>query len=198
MQVLFDCSINDYLAKDYGKDVCPPRPQRCLNSKCLIPIPPKKHGGYNRYSISGDYSSHIYIHRFYCPYCGMTFSYLPSFCIPYFQYTLHIIIDILLKSLKLGLSFSKILETLICIPHLRALSLSHISFYLRRFMKNISWIHLRIRSISSRILLPSLDFEQRKKARDTIDIIKDNFSIPTFSQRFFEHCHRSFLASFSN
>uniref|UniRef100_UPI003B75D314 DUF6431 domain-containing protein n=1 Tax=Desulforadius tongensis TaxID=1216062 RepID=UPI003B75D314 len=54
-------------------------------------MPPKKHGLYSRNYICQDFSNKILIRRYYCPYCGNTFSYLPSFCLPYFQYSIGLI-----------------------------------------------------------------------------------------------------------
>jgi transposase-like protein len=57
----------------------------CLNPGCKLQVPPKKHGFYQRNSLDGEFASKIFIRRYRCTYCGMTFSFLPSFCLPYYQ-----------------------------------------------------------------------------------------------------------------
>ncbi len=71
-----------------GKAFPFPKPESCPHPDCLVPVPLKKHGFYVRYLIDTDFQGEILIRRYYCPYCGRTVSYLPSFCLPYFQYSL--------------------------------------------------------------------------------------------------------------
>lgn len=66
----------------------PKAPERCQLPGCQMPIEMKKHGFYERYIISHEYSGYIHIRRYLCPSCGHTVSYLPSFAIPYFQYAI--------------------------------------------------------------------------------------------------------------
>jgi len=90
-----------------------PVPERCPNPACMVPIPPKKHGFYQRNCLDFNYRGRIIIRRYYCPYCGKTVSYLPSFCLPYYQYSLAIIYLILVSYFSANMSYSSILSHLI-------------------------------------------------------------------------------------
>lgn len=193
MQFIFDCSLDNYILKDCGRDIQPPRPTRCPNPSCKLHVPPKKHGGYERYVFSEQYSGLIYIHRFYCPYCGKTFSFLPSFCLPYFQYALSVIFDILYSSFVLELSYDKILLKLV--SYFSALSKQHFTFYCHRFYDNLTFIQSGIRTLDPSCGLPSSDLIQKEKAKKVIALLMDSFApIHIFSQRFHAACNFSFLA----
>jgi hypothetical protein len=56
----------------------------------------QRHGFYERNVISEECSFRIPICRLLCPDCGRTVSILPMFVLPYFQYTVDIILRILL------------------------------------------------------------------------------------------------------
>lgn len=72
----------------------------------------KKHGFYKRYVISGEYRGYIYIRRYICPCCGRTISFLPSFLIPYFQYSFPYILSFLYGYFKKAQSLRKYIEYL--------------------------------------------------------------------------------------
>ena len=95
MQNIFlsDKAPSDY--KEKNDSHFPKAPDRCPFSDCRLPIEMKKHGFYQRYVISHDFSGYIYIRRYICPCCGRTISFLPSFVTPYFQYALPYILTFL-------------------------------------------------------------------------------------------------------
>lgn len=195
MQILFSTTVNDYVSADDGKSFIISSPTSCLNPDCHMPIPPKKHGGYWRYIIHSLFSGRIYIHRFYCPYCGKTFSFLPDFCIPYYRYALSVIEQVLIQFFSFGLSLNQILQLLIQQQKLSYLSIQNLSFYCRRFVSNESWISSGIRQLISSCTLPDPNTGQKEKAKKALHIIESSFlSTTDFSTRFFQQCTRSFLA----
>jgi hypothetical protein len=166
-----------------------PRPESCLNPACKIPIPPKKHAFYERNCIDLECAIRIKIRRYYCPHCGMTFSYLPAFCLPYFQYSSRIIF------LTLRCHFLKTLSFLIRLieAHQLGLQRQHRQFYARRFRANLKRIQIVLRELIPGLLLPD-DQDIEKGAQKVLRIIRRGFiTIPTFSHRFFAQCNHSFM-----
>jgi len=165
------------------------RPESCSNPGCKIPIPPKKHDFYKRNCIDIGYAVRIKIRRYYCPHCGMTFSYLPAFCLPYFQYSLRIIF------LILRCHFFKMLSFLSGFIHSHQLSLQrqHRQFYTRRFLVNLKRIQIVLRELSPGLVLPD-NQDIRTGAQKVLRIIRRGFTtILTFSQRFSAQCNHSFM-----
>ena len=188
VQVIFECSLEEYVSNRRGRDVDPPSPTSC--PCCKIGIPPKKHGYYERYIVTRSFCELISIKRFYCPYCGKTISFLPSFCIPYFQHVLYEIWEVLTLALYHGLSYDKILHTIF------HMTKQHFSFYCKRFLSNMQWIQTGLRIMNPLIPLPDGNAEKKKKAKKVLDGIVKLYPSPSpFSKRFFEECHQSFLAS---
>jgi membrane-anchored protein YejM (alkaline phosphatase superfamily) len=120
----------------------------------------------------------------------MTFSYLPSFCLPYFQYSLIIIF------LTLCCHFFRLLRFLQVFVQAAQLCLlrQHRQFYVRRFKANLKMIQLVLRSILPLAELPeSRDIS--KGAQKVLSIVLTGFpQIQTFSPRFFAQCNHSFMA----
>lgn len=76
---------------------------------CEINRPLRKHGTYNRYLCDFHYgTSEIEILRYYCPRCGGTVSFLPSFAVPNRQYSAAIISICLQLVFACGISLSGI------------------------------------------------------------------------------------------
>ena len=92
-----------------------------------------RHGSYSRNLITFNGCFRVSIQRYKCPSCGKTFSLRPFFILPYFQYSFFVIFSILLQSFVFKLSYSKILLNFLCTKHLSLISISHISFYTKRF-----------------------------------------------------------------
>jgi hypothetical protein len=183
----------DLTPKEYSQlddlDGIVSRPESCLNPACKIPVPPKKHDFYQRNCIDLGYAVRIKIRRYFCPYCGMTFSYLPAFCLPFFQYSSCIIF------LTLRCHFSRMLSFLNVIIQAYQLSLQrqHRQFYSRRFLANLKRIQLVLRELVPGLVLPD-DQDIRKGAKKLLRIIRAGFTtIQTFSQRYFAQCNHSFM-----
>lgn len=201
MQLIFFTSLTPEEYYSMGREFPFPRPLSCPNPKCLLPIPPKPHGFYTRNCFDENFSGRILIRRYYCPHCGMTFSCLPSFCLPYFQYSLRLIF--LAIFCFFNLSF----------PHLRILSLlkselsphilwdrQHLAFYTTRFLANLKAIQLGLRQLLPwDVPLPEETMDKKKRAKKVLAIVQSGFrEIHSFSQRFFAQCRRSFLAPVQN
>ncbi|MDD3653771.1 MAG: DUF6431 domain-containing protein [Desulfotomaculaceae bacterium] len=153
---------------------------------------PSPHGFYTRNAINTSFSGRILIRRYYCKHCGHTFSYLPSFCLPFFQYTTEVIFAGLL-----GHFFNML-------PFLRALILSlhwqrqHMQFYRRRFKANLKRIQLVLRQLIPGVELPEPDYiknDIKTGAQKVLSIVISGFdTIQAFSTRFFAQCNISFMA----
>lgn len=190
MQLIYFTSLTpeEYLQTD--QDPSLPEPQECLHPSCRVKIPPEKHGSYERNVITPDLNGRIPIHRFYCPFCGHTFSYLPSFCLPYFQYSLKVIF------ISLICSFYKRVPLLKAFIQAKKLSLErqHRQFYNRRFLCNLTRIQMVLRTLLPRVELPQ-DNDQEKGAQEVLAFVLSRFSqIQTFSTRFFAQSNHSFMA----
>lgn len=135
------------------------------------------------------------IRRYYCKYCGKTISYLPSFCLPYFQHTLEVIftalwyILVFTYSLRISLQFLKqLFGQLFWAP-------AHLQFYTRRFLANLNHIKLGLRQLLPRVKLPGDNLKKREGAKKVLHIVAAGFvQIQTFSTRFYAQCGYSFLA----
>lgn len=175
-----------------GKRFPFPKPHSCLHPDCRLPIPPRPYGYYSRNIISFGFTGRILIRRYYCPRCGHTFSCLPSFCLPYYQYSLALIwINLLCQFFNL-------------LPFLKALAAyvnwhrQHLQFYRKRFKNNLVFIKLVLRQLVPEIKLPE-EMAIRKEAKKVLSIVTTGFpTVQTFSTRFFAQSNKSFMASRGN
>ncbi len=166
-----------------------PRPDSCPNPACKIPIPPIKHHFYSRSVDDIEFHERISICRFYCQYCKMTFSYLPSFCLPYFRYSLKLIF------LALWCHVYQMATLFNIYVKARGLWLTrqHRQFYSRRFAANLTRVQMGLRTLIPNVDLPESQ-DIRKRAQKVLSIVLAEFpQIQTFSQRFFAQCGRSFM-----
>lgn len=168
MQVIFYTLATPEEYFRQGKDFPFPEPQKCLQPECLIPIPPKKHGFYSRNVIDYDFSGRIDIRRYYCKYCGKTISYLPCFCLSYFQYTLELIFFGLMCHFSLECSLT------VCLKLVRAMGQSiywtyqNLQFYLSRFTLNLKRIYIIFRQLLPGVILSE---ETRKGAQRVLYLV---------------------------
>lgn len=188
MQLIFNSKATP---KEYhlaGNNFPFPSPSTCLHPDCRVPIPPRPNGFYSRNIISLTFNDRILIRRYCCKYCGHTFSYLPSFCLPHFQYALEMIFFGLLYQIFKLLPF---LYTLASGLHWQR---QHLQFYRRRFMTNLKRIGLVLRNLIPGVKLPNED-DKISGAKKVLSIVKTEFvTIQAFSTRFFAQCNRSFMA----
>lgn len=120
----FGVNLNEYAAKGRENDF--PILDKCPNCKCHSLGNIHRHGYYWRYGVTEDESLHIPICRMKCLQCKITFSILPDFFIPYFQYTIHTIV----QRISDYLEAKKVNDN-------RQL----LGFYLARFYKNLKWMY---------------------------------------------------------
>jgi hypothetical protein len=175
-----------------GKDYDFPRPETCLHPDCRVAMQPRPYGYYTRNVITINFAGRIMIRRYLCPKCGHTFSYLPSFCLPYYQYSLAIIWANLICQFFNIVSFLKALMANVNWPR------QNLQFYRRRFKNNLNFIQLVLRQLMSEIKLPD-EPEENEKAKRILNIVILGFdTIQAFSTRFFSQCNSSFMANVQN
>ena len=135
------------------------------------------HGFYQRYIITEKNSSYrLHIKRFKCLHCRRTVSLLPSFLLPCFQRSLKAIFTALYDYL---------------VNNRYTMEKRQLHTYLRRFLDNLPGIMAFFRDkICSQLKFIG---SQKKKAIKLIERIK-GLPSHTFSQRYFDHFQKSFMA----
>ncbi|MDK2799619.1 MAG: hypothetical protein PWQ70_1238 [Clostridiales bacterium] len=93
-----------------GKAIFIPTPYGCKHCGYLGRI--HRHGYYQRNAITRYTVYRIHILRLKCPSCKKTFSVLPSFLIPYYQYTFEVIFLCLYYFYVLKFDYNKVISTL--------------------------------------------------------------------------------------
>lgn len=106
----------------------------CSGHICL-----NRHGFYKRNAITASAVYRIPICRLRCPSCKTTFSLLPSFLIPYFQYTLDLILAYLEEALR---------------SMIRSIYYQLAQFYRRRFLRNLNLVEMYFRDNGFKDPLP--------------------------------------------
>lgn len=199
MQFQFQCesTIEKYVAD--GTNFNFPTMKRCRNPKCLIHRPPKKHGFYWRYYIGPKGLYRIPIRRYYCTHCGVTFSFLPSFCFSFYQYCSTVISEILVERFIRARSYASILGTIKqSYPDLD-ICLSHIKLYTKRFLVNLQTIEIVLRNTDGVSISLTKESGHKNRARKILNVVLAEWeTIQTLAKVFLEQCHRSFLSPKSN
>ncbi|PRR75047.1 hypothetical protein [Neomoorella humiferrea] len=197
MQLIFYTTVSPEEYCRQGKDFPFPEPDYCPH--CRIKVPPQKHGFFDRNAITADFSGHILIRRYYCQYCHTTISYLPSFCLPRFQYC----VDLIFTGIRLMLEFNFSLRG--CLKFLKGRcrqfywDISHLQFYLRRFLASLKSIMLGLRQILPRVQLPEEMPAKKEGAQKVLRLITTGFAhIQSFSTRFYEALGYAFMAPLPN
>ncbi len=129
----FGVNVEAYfqLGKDNDFPVIPSCPH-CRLKKTL-----HRHGFYARNAIVGGKVYRIYICRYRCSDCRRTMSVLPSFLLPFFQYTVHEITNQIHEALARRIEGKKA-----CVQHKNTElpTRQGIAYYLRRYQQCIPWI----------------------------------------------------------
>lgn len=192
MSISFDpkCSIKKYA--EQGKNFNFPKLERCLNPKCRSQSI-HKHGFYERNCCDGSKWYRIFIRRYYCPECKCTVSFLPLFCLPWFQYSLICIMGCLRAKFIHNLSLKGI-QNWLKKRHPKLLwSVSQIHRYIQRFLGNLAKIELVLRNINPDYsLAPSSN--KIKRAKKALDIIDGFPTTQSFLKLYIDECQSSFLA----
>ena len=95
-----------------------------------------RHGYYSRNVITKYTIERINILRVKCPSCGKTHAILPSFLIPYYQYSLDFIFECLCLSFVLKNSYSKITSYFNKLNPKSSFNASNISSFKKRMKEN--------------------------------------------------------------
>lgn len=166
----FGVALITYAEKGLDNDF--PTYHSCPNCSSINTL--HRHGFYRRYGITEEVTDVIPICRQQCPSCKKTFSILPDFLIPYYQHTLHTVLDQVENVLKKKKSW--ILRQLI-------------AFYLRRFYYFLIWLHSFF--MDQGIPVP---FQcENKNATKYLTMIRD-FGESTFFRRSKGHLSSYFMA----
>lgn len=175
MQIIHDFEISLYEYHKRGVENEFPDITTCPN--CSYPAKLIKHGFYWRNALSFKKQFYIPILRLKCISCSKTFSILPDFLLPYFQYTLDVILqylnDYFLKG-KIGVYYQVL------------------QFYRKRFLRNLQAIEIFFRDKHYRGIVPT---QIKEKAIKVLDMISAFPKAKTFAKRFHNHFHQSFMAN---
>ena len=197
MQKIYDAKQTPEEYESKGKENNFPEMNGCLNPSCAVYLKNvgiQRFGFYRRSVLDGVFNRKILIRRYRCKYCKMTFSFLPSFCLPYYQHSLKIISLILLNIVSQEKTVIEYQETLKEEYPKLPIYRQNIEFYIKRFKTNIEMIKFGLRQLMPEVKLPEKGEE--KEAKEVLNIVHNGFEqIHTFSQRFFAQCKYSFMAS---
>ncbi|WPC44707.1 DUF6431 domain-containing protein [Clostridium sp. JS66] len=101
-----------------------------------------RHGFYYRNLITFNKAYRVVIIRYRCKSCHKTYSLIPSFIIPYRQYTYHVILTCLIIMFKFNYSFSKIIKFVNSINCMLSINKTHLSFWKSRLITSLTAIRL--------------------------------------------------------
>lgn len=174
MIILHDFNIDIFEYESRGKENEFPIFERCLSCDCLASGNLHRHGYYWRYGIEGDEQLRIPICRYKCISCKVTISVLPSFLIPYFQYTLYMIFE----GIRRLLSGEK-----------SDVSRQILAYHLKRFYEKLHWIHSFFADHGS----PSgVSKDRKKEAQKYVTMIRD-IGVSSFFRRSWGHLSSYFM-----
>ena len=148
----------------------------CPNCHCPAHGNLHRNGYYWRYGITNDVTLRIPICRIKCLQCKVNISILPDFLLPYFQHTVHTVLDrvkhVLQKKKAKG-------------------SRQLVSFYYKRYLKGINWIHSFFIDIG---LVSEMSGNIIKEATKYMKMISD-FGESPFLRRSQGHLSTYFMAN---
>lgn len=149
-----------------------------------------RHGYYSRNVIT-KYSFHrVNILRVKCPSCGKTHAVLPSFLIPYYQYSLGFIFECLYLSLVMKNSYSRIVDLFHSLNPYSSFTVSNVSSFKKRMKENKSIIN------SFFVNLEAFYYDMDRPSVSSIlkKIEKFPKDIQDFNSAFFKTMPRYFLS----
>jgi len=167
----FGITLEEYAARGKKNDF--PGFDRCPGCRGALSL--LRHGFYWRNAIGDKAEYRIPVCRLKCPSCKKTFSLLPSFLLPYFQYTVDVILDKIRASL---------VGRVVSGYHQLAL------FYRKRFFRQLTQVEMFFRDEGFRGVLPG-DLKQR--AIKLLEMISA-FGKATFVRRSRGHFSSNFMA----
>jgi len=192
VQILFrtEHSISEFSNKN--PELFPAVPGSCPQKTCRVNIKMKKHGFYKRFFISKSFCGVLYMRRYICPICGKTVSFMPSFCIPKFQYSGEDIIDMLCRIYHLGISLSSLIKKFKNI--ISSITRRHLNYYRKRIGDNRRLIQYVLNIMSPEFILSGSIPETSAWIKDFLEKVK-NLQPLTFFQNFFNITGKTFLNS---
>lgn len=170
----FGINLEEYAARGKNNDF--PVLETCPNCKCIAPGNIQRNGYYWRFGITEDITVRIPICRLKCQSCKISFSILPDFLIPYFQHTIHTVLNringFLEKKKALG-------------------SRQLLRYYLLRYYGKLQWIHSFFIDIGHTI---GMSTDTKKEAIKYMKMILD-FGESPFLRRSWGHLSKYFMAN---
>jgi hypothetical protein len=128
-----------------------------------MPIPLKSHGFYTRNYIKAGLIGRILIKRYICPYWGRTVSFLPYFCILYFQYSGELIVKYISGILKWSGTLNSFIKAVKNKCEDIFIERQHVYFYARRFIENLNHICIGLRQMDAWVFLFNQDDDKKKE-----------------------------------
>jgi hypothetical protein len=166
----FCIDLKEYVLR--GEDNEFPILTECLQCKARGMM--HRHGFYWRNGITEKEDERVPICRYKCTSCIKTTSVLPDFLIPYFQHTVHTIVEQVNRTLNRETS------------RRRQLSM----FHLKRYLKNLHWIHSWFIDQGN---VMGFSEDIRKEATKYLKMILD-FGESAFLRRTWGHLSSYFMA----
>jgi hypothetical protein len=171
----FGIGLEEYEAR--GKENEFPVFDRCPGCNCFSQRNLHRNGYHLRYGIDEeDQALPIPICRFRCLACEVNISILPDFLIPYYQHTLHAIIDRVHRFLK-GKKVDGCRQ--------------HLAQQVKRFYKDIPWLHSLFIDLGNRI---GFSQDRKKEALKYMKMIQD-LGESTFFRRSWGHLSSYFMGT---
>lgn len=149
---------------------------RCPKCNCIAQGNLHRNGFYWRYGIDESKELCIPICRMRCLACKVNISILPDFLIPYFQHTLHTMIERIRRFLK-----GKKVEG----------SRQQLAQHVKRFYKNLHWVHSFFVDLGHQL---GLSKDLKKEALKYVKMIQDT-GISSFFRRSWGHLSSYFMGT---
>jgi Domain of unknown function (DUF6431) len=170
----FGVDLKEYAARGQKNEF--PSFETCPNCKCTSHGNLHRNGYYWRFGITEEATIKIPICRMKCLVCKMSFSILPDFLIPYFQHTVHTILERIHQLLqkKKANGGRQLLR-----------------FHLKRYLKKVHWIHSFFTDNGHVI---GVSEDPKKEATKYMKMILD-FGESPFLRRSWGHLSKYFMAN---
>lgn len=143
MVQLYDFGIDVQTYANRGKENAFPSIHRCPHCQAKRNL--YRHGYYERNALAGQDVYRIWIAGYRCVICKKTVTVLPTFLLPYFQYTIWTIVHWLKERLSSLLGKEKS-SSKFFLPR------QGVGFYMRRFLAHLPWLRWFFQTKGKRIL----------------------------------------------